>query len=178
MSIAGSVVHRPEQQIEHLSRDGDGSITLAVNSAAIKPHTPNTKWRRLRVTHEWLSGIPQIAASTQSYVAVNWNKHDGSGTYNHYVNAAGTLRNLTTAVGTGAMELFVQCQNGEDPVSGWWHGFFTGYYTVGAGSPTVMSGDYWDFSGRVAFQGPSLMLGATGGTTRQTLAAIWDWPVP
>lgn len=180
-NIAAPVRHQPIRAIQEQADSFTNGHTWTLNplAAGIAPPVPYTKWRRVRLTTEW-SGCTfgLVQATHQIVLALNYNKHDGSGSYHHSSSSPNTLMNLTDHAGSGALEIFAQCQAGDAVSGGWWHGFVTGYYTVGGGvNPNDMSGDYFDIHGRFAFQGPDFSIGSLAGETgRSTLRAIWDWP--
>jgi hypothetical protein len=174
-SIAAPVIHRPEQREGFFTHGGTGNYYF--NCTEHPPHPPHTKWRRLRVSLEWMGGQPVLGSDSVTSIAINWKKHDGTSTYNHWGSvASGTVQTIIPNAGIGALEIVTQSMHGQDPAVGWWNGLIKGFYNVGGTSPEHMGGDYWTFTGRFVWKGPLLRMGVTGGTS-WSIHSIADWVV-
>lgn len=174
-SVAAPVIHRPEQREGSLHMGSGGNFFF--RATEYPPHPPNTKWRRLRVSQEWMGGQPVLGSDSVTSIAINWKKHDGTGSYNHWGSvASGTVQAITANAGIGALEIVTQCMHGQDPANGWWNGLITGFYNVGGAAPDHMGGDYYTFTGRFVWKGPLLRMGVTTGATSFSIHSIADWP--
>lgn len=104
-----------------------------------------------------------INSTARMWGAINFNKHDGTGTYKHPANINNSRYNLLSR-GTGELHGFLIPKISTD--SGYGYGWLMNFYGYSAldsaGGWAAAGGDYWRIDGRIFI------------ANQTTLSAAWD----